>query len=383
MNRILALIVGVALIALVGFGVFVFMTGGPPPPSLSAMSGEQQAAAPAAPAEQAASAGQAAQEAVPEVPEEMAAQTPAAKERFDAWAKPLRDDGLTVTADRVAEAGDTISVAGLTLAETSEAPGWRWTAERASLYDKGLFHLQAAGKTQFTVTSGEGQETTWSGQADAIGIALKRDPRDALARSITVRVNGLSLAPEGAAAPFTLGDGQIRILLKGGTGLLTPGTDLALRFTDLVLPPLAGTAFGEKVAAFTAEFPIDKSITRYSLQQVMDFFTRGQAGVNLGAIAADWGVLHFTGKGAFGLSAAGAPQGRFEVTVKDGLPLLDAIAAAGGASSDVLADAYADALLQQGQNPERDGVPMVIAIKDRAIVLEAAGGDITLGTIAP
>jgi len=387
-NRILALIVGVALIALVGFGVFVFMAGGPPP-SLDAMSGEQQATLPApaapaeAPAEQAVPAGQAAEEAVPEVPEEMAAQTPAAKERFDAWAKPLRDDGLTVTAERVAEAGDTISVAGLMLEETSETPGWRWTAERASLYDKELFHLQAAGQTRFTVTSGEGQETTWSGKADAIGIALNRDPRDALARSVILRVNGLSLAPEGATAPFTLGDGQIRILLKGGTGLLTPGTDVALRFTDLILPPAAGTAFGEKVAAFSAEFPVDKSITRYSLQQVMDFFTRRQAGVDLGAIAADWGVLHFTGKGTFGLSAAGAPQGRFAVTVKDGLSLLDAIAAMGGAASDGLADAYAEGLLRQGQNQDTDGVPMVIAIKDGAIVLEGAGGDIALGTIAP
>jgi hypothetical protein len=377
-NRILALIVGVAVIALVGFGVFVFMASGPRP-SLSAMSGEQQAAAPAAPAGQAeAPAAEDAAEAVPEPPEEMAAQTPAAKERFDAWAKPLRDDGLTVTAERVAEAGDTVSVAGLVLEETSEVPGWRWTAERASLYDKGLFHLQAAGKTQFIVMSGEGQETTWSGRADAIGIALKRDPRDALARSITVRVNGLSLAPEGATAPFTLGDGQIRILLKGGTGLLTPGTDVALRFTDLTLPPAAGSAFGDKLAAFTAEFPIDKSITRYSLQQVMDFFKRGQAGVKLGAIAADWGVLHFTGKGTFGLSAAGAPQGRFEVSVKDALPLLDAIAAAGNASAEALADAYAGLLLQTGQHPDEDGAPMVIAIKDKAVVLEGAGGDIAL-----
>jgi hypothetical protein len=115
----------------------------------------------------------------------------------------------------------------------------------------------------------------------------------------------------------------------------------------------------------------------------MDFFTRRQAGVDLGAIAADWGVLHFTGKGTFGLSAAGAPQGRFAVTVKDGLSLLDAIAAMGGAASDALADAYAEGLLRQGQNPDTDGVPMVIAIKDGAIVLEGAGGDIALGTIAP
>ena len=88
-------------------------------------------------------------------------------------------------------------------------------------------------------------------------------------------------------------------------------------------------------------------------------------------------------KPIIGLEGYYAPQGRFEVTVKDGLPLLDAIAAAGGASNNALADAYADALLQQGQNPDEDGVPMVIAIKDRAIVLEAAGGDITLGMIAP
>ena len=80
---------------------------------------------------------------------------------------------------------------------------------------------------------------------------------------------------------------------------------------------------------------------------------------------------------------AGAMRSSIQITSAFTVRRVLSPSAAGGAASDALADAYADALLQQGQNPERDGVPMVIAIKDRAIVLEGAGGDITLGTIAP
>jgi hypothetical protein len=366
-NRILALIVGVAMVALVVFGVIVF-TSGPKAPVLSS-AGQ--------PAESAAADSSAVASAVPEIPE-AAQQTSEATERFDAWAKPLRDDGLTVTADRVSTAGETVSVAGLTIKGPEETPGWRWTAERASLYDRELFHLQTAGKMDFVLTTEGGQETVWSGRADALGIAMKRDVRDALSRSVVVRANGLSLARAGEA-PFTLGDGQLRILLKGGTGLLTPGTDIVLRLTDLNLPAAAGAALGTKLDSFTTEFGIDRSITDYSLQQVIDFFTRGNRGdVDLGTIAMDWGTLHFIGKGSFGLDAGGEPRGRFEVRLTDALTLLDAIAAAGGAAVDALADDYAELLLELGRSPDETALPAVIAIKNGAMVLEGAAGDVKL-----
>src|SRR5690606_26503849 len=102
----------------------------------------------------------------------------------------------------------------------------------------------------------------------------RRDERDVLARSLVVRVNGLALAREGDADPITLRDGQLRILLKGGTGLLTPGTDVVLRLTDLALPSAAGSALGSKVKSFTTEFPIDQPITGYSLQQALNLVSQ-------------------------------------------------------------------------------------------------------------
>lgn len=379
MNRILALIVAVAMLALVGFGVIVFTTGGPRAPVLSGSAGQLAGLS----AQTAEPAGQnAPSTTVPEIPAEMEPETSEALDRFDVWAKPLRDDGLTITVGRVAAAGDTVSVAGLTIEGPPESPSWRWTAERASLYDRELFHLQAAGAIEFTLIKEAGQEIVWSGRADAVGIALKRDVRDALSRSVVVRVNGLSFAHEGAAAPFTLSDGQLRILLKGGTGLLTPGTDLVLRLTDMNLPLAADSALGSKLKSFTTEFMIDRSFTRYSLQQVIDFFTRGnQAGVNLGMIAMDWGALHFIGKGDFGLNSAGEPRGRFEVKVTDALTLLDSIAAAGGASAAALADDYAELLLELGGDANEAALPMAISIKEGAIVLEGAGGDVRLEAV--
>ncbi len=372
MNRILVVILGAAVVVLVAFGVIVF-TGPPPAPLQPDRTQPATAARNDARAEAPSAAAGAA-----------GVETAAATQRFDAWAKPLRDAGLTVTADRVLEAGETVSVAGLALAEASEPMGWRWTAERASLYDRGLFHLQAAGATTFAVSTGPGQHVTWSGRADAIGIAVQRDVRDVLSRSLVVRINGLSLAEAGtAAAPLTLGEAQLRILLKGGTGLLPPGTDLALRLTDLSLPSAAGSTLGSTLKSFTTQLSIDRPITRYSLQQVLEFFTRGNAAdVELGTIAVDWGALHFTGKGRFGLGPSGVPRARLEVKVSDALALLDSIGAAGGTAGDVLAAEYAARLLELGRQPDQPALPMVISIEDGAIVLEGVAGDIRLDAVA-
>ncbi|HQZ12213.1 MAG TPA: DUF2125 domain-containing protein [Devosia sp.] len=373
MNRILAVIVGLAFVALIAFGVVVFTSGGPP----------AQVVQPAALPQAEAAAEQNAQPVVaPQSPAAMEPQTPEAAARFDAWAKPLREGGLTVTAGRVAVAGETVSVADLTIAGPAEFPGWRWSAERASLYDRELFHLQAAGKTAFVFVEAEGKETVWSGTAEAIGVAITTDVRDKLGKTAVVRINGLSLAREGDAAPLTLADGQLRILLKGGTGILPQGTDLTLRLTDMTLPQAAGAVVGSKLKSFTTEFAIDRSITAYSLQQVADFFRRGvTANVELGAIALDWGALHVIGNGAFGFSPAGAARGRLEVKVTEPVALLDAIAAAGGVASDALADQVAALLLQMGEAPNETAVPMAIVITDGTVVLEGPGGESALGTL--
>jgi hypothetical protein len=351
MNRLFAALLAAALVALAGFAIVVFTAGGPPAPG-------PEPAAPAAPV----------------------AIAPGAAARFDAWAAPLRADGLTVTAEGMAEAGDTVTLANLAIAGPAETPGWRWTAERAALYDKELFHLQAAGATAFTVTTAAGADTVWSGRADAIGVAMTRDPRDALGRTIILRVNGLALAPAGTdAAPMTLADGQLRILRQGGTGLLTPGTDIALRLTDLTVPPAAGTAYGSRVKSFTAQLLVDRPVTRYSLRDAFDYLARrDQTLVELGAVALDWGTLHAIGKGAFGLSLAGAPRGRFEVTLRDPLGLLDALAAASAALPATLADTYAALLLALGA-AGGDSLPLAVAVTGGAFVLAAPGGDIALG----
>lgn len=378
MNRILTLLVALAFLALLAFGVVVLTSGGPPA-QLQPASTDQPVSQPAQPQEGAdttPTAVAAASEAEPE----MRPQTPEAAARFEAWAKPLRDDGLTVTAGRVAESGDTLSVSGLVIVGPPESPGWRWTTERASLYDRELFHLQAAGATEFVVITAPGQEVSWSGRADAIGIAVKRDERDVLGRSVIVRVNGLALSRQEDIAPFMLGDGQLRIILKAGTGILTPGTDLVLRLTDLSLPSAADSALGTKLKSFATEFAIDRPITSYSLTQMVDFFTRpGLVNVNLGTIAIDWGPLHFTGGGAFGFGPGGVPRGRFEVMITDPLVLLDALGAAGAASGATLAEHYAAILLELGKN-HGAAVPMGIVIRNGTIALEGQASDVPIGT---
>jgi len=364
-NRILAVILGAAVLALVGFGVMVF-TSPPPVMSQPGVGG---------------SLATGRNDAAPEPAAEAAVETPAATQRFEQWARPLRDAGLEVTAERVAEAGETLSATGLTFRDLSDEMGWEWSAERASLYDAELFHLQLAGAMTFAVDTEAGR-TAWSGSAEGFGVAIQKDVRDALGRSLVVRIAGLSVTPEGGTAPFTLGEGQLRILLKPGTGLVPQGSELALRLGDLVLPSVMSPVLDTKIKSLATQFPIDRAITRYSVQQVIDFFKRG-TGLELGTAALDWGLLHFTGKGNISLDRSGEPRGRFDANVADPLTLLDAIEASGGPLDSVIASEYAAGLLELGRQSDATALPMVISLRDGALAIEGVAGEIPLGPGAP
>jgi hypothetical protein len=389
-NRVFAIVVAVAVVALLGFGVFVFVTGGQRP-ALSSLSVPEQPGEPATPGQPTSQPSQPEQPAHPSQPQPAppaspavpATTTPEAAARFDAWAKPLRDAGLTLSARSIDDRGDTLSVAGLTVTGPDQLPRWRWTVENASVYDREPFHLQTAGETTITVTTGPNTELSWSGRVDAFGVALQRDSRDVLSRSIIFRANGLSLSGAGDAAPLTLSDGQLRLLLGGGTGLLPPGTKFTLRLTDLALPAMAGSALGSKLKSFTTEFALGQKLTGYSLPDVLGLFESG--GIRLGTVALDWGTLHFIGGGDIRLGRTGVLDGRLDVKVTDAAPFLDALGAAGGVDAKVLADTYAAVLLEMGADPSSAALPFAIVIKAGAVALEGASrglGDISLG-VAP
>jgi len=257
--------------------------------------------------------------------------------------------------------------------------GWEWSAERASLYDAELFHMQLAGAMSFAVDTEPGR-TAWTGSAEGFGVAVQKDVRDALGRSLVVRITGLSVAPEGGT-PFTLGEGQLRILLKPGTGLIPEGSEVALRLSEIGLPSAPTPALGATIKSLATQFPIDRAITRYSVQQLTDFFRRG-TGVEVGTAALDWGVLHFTGTGNISLGLAGELRGRFEVNVADALTLLDAIEATGGSLDNVIANEYAARLLDLGREPDRTTLPMVLSLKDGTLALEGVSGEIPLEPVA-
>ena len=367
---------GIAVVALLGFGVFVLTNGGPRP-ALAPLSQADQPGAPEGESEPVPPANQATPSAT----------TPAATARFDAWAQPLRSAGLTLTADSITERGETLSVAGLTVAGPDQLPGWRWTVQNASLYDQEPFHLQAAGETTLTLKSGPDVEISWSGRVDAFGIALQRDVRDVLSRSVIFRVNGLSLQGPGDSSPLTLADGQLRILLVGGTGLLPQGTKFTLRLTDMAVPAAVDSALGSKVKSFTTEFALPDKLMGYSLPEMLGLFGSGANGaIGLRTVALDWGTLHFIGEGDVGVSRTGVLNGRLDVKITDIVPFFDAVAAAGAADADALADAYAAVLLEMGSNPTATALPFTIAINAGAVALEGASrglADIVLGLMPP
>jgi hypothetical protein len=383
----------VVVVGLLGFGVFVFTTEGPRPALETLSEPDGQPRPGAGNQQQASQSGQPSQPGQPnQQPPDQAANlpanlpiaattTPEAAARFDAWARPLRAAGLTVTAKSIVPQGETLGIAELAVEGPDQLPRWRWTVQNASVFDKEASHLQAAGDTTITLTTAPDARVVWSGRVDAFGIALQKDPRDVLSRSVIFRVNGLSLAGAGDAAPLTLSDGQLRLFIGGGTGLLPQGAKATLRLMDMDMPAAAGAAVGTRVKSFTTEFGLNQKLVGLSFPEVLGLFESGANGIRLGTVALDWGTLHFIGDGELEVGRTGVLEGRLNVKVTDILPFLDAISATGGADTKVLAETYAAALLEMRADPPAP-LPFTIAIKDGTIVLEGASrglADITLG----
>jgi hypothetical protein len=210
--------------------------------------------------------------------------------------------------------------------------------------------------------------------------------RDAAGRATSLVVRARELIAAGGDAPLTMADGELRLALAAGEGLVPARSTATIAVTGLVLPGQAGGPLGTTINALTAELTFDRGFGGWAIATALDAWRLPEPGLTISSLQFVWGVLDLAGNGTLTLDAEGRPTGTFAVEIADPLMVLDAFHAVRRFDRDLLADVYAALLEELGRNPTATRLPFTISIAGGNIVLVGADRgipDIVLGEVGP
>lgn len=305
--------------------------------------------------------------------------------RFEAWAVPLRAAGFTITRGRVSSQNGAIVISGLDIGGPQDSLAWSWSAASVRVEDIGndSVVLTPSGAQALTVIV-DGEAMASSINAESIRIELQRDDSG---RATALVANFVALAIQGEDDdPATIANGELRIDLAEGDGVLAAGSTVSLRLSDLVLPGQAGNPLGTEINLVAADLVFDRAVSGLALGRALQPWLTGAGGLAVNSLELEWGTLLLAGNGVLSLDEMGRPASRLEVEIVDILDMLDAFHVVLRFDRDLLADVYAVLLGEMGNNPDAESLPFTIAIENGQIVLvgESRGiGDIVLGTVTP
>jgi hypothetical protein len=291
---------------------------------------------------------------------------------------------LTVTGAVATTDGTATVVTGLAMEGPADAISWRLNLSSARIEPGtgGLSTLRPTGEATLDVTAA-GVTTHRTVNAGAMRIDVERDG-SGRATSLVVRARELAIAGEGE--PLTIADGELRLALAPGEGLVPARSTATINVTDLVLPGQAGSALGTAIAALAADLTFERSFQGWALAAALEGWRLPEAGLTISNLQLEWGTLNLTGNGFLTFDAEGRPAGVFQVEVVDPLMVLDAFHVVLRFDRNLLAEVYAALLDEMGRNATATTMPFTVEIAAGDIILRGADRglpDIVLGTVSP
>ncbi len=377
MNRLLLIVVAVAVVALVGFAVFV-IAGGPRQSPVVATNAPvtetpAEAAAPGAPPAAASTEapGTATSGTVPASAE--------IKAKLDAWQKVMNAAGFTVGTKNLASADGAVAVSDLDLTGL----GWHWWASsaRINVASKDNFDITATGDQRLSFTfNGKAVERGLRADGVKIGLHVGNDG----SRINSFEFINLTIEGGGDAPPINLGSGGFRVVAQADDDLVPATSDAELRLNDLVIPAEAGNPLGSKLDSLSATLFFQRPLATADAGKALQPWMGQTEALGVRALSLKWGSLKLSGVGVVGLDEAGRPAGRFEVRIADVLAVLDSINALHRFDRNVLAAMYAKLLLDDAREGNDLGLPFTILVTNGSVTLSGQShglDDIALGTV--
>jgi len=250
-------------------------------------------------------------------------------EGFQKWADPLRDQGIEVSIDRISGSRDGSVLRDLVIGNSSE--GWSWTAPQVqvtgSLGGEGLV-LRVAGTQEIRYRIA-GQEHTLQISARIFQVTLEKSGGDG---SIgVIKTGAIDLEIERPERPtITTGRIEVRLILNNGKGLVPDGSILSLGFDDLVLPGYENSAFGATIQRIFAVTELQRGLNGLNPEkEIAEWQAAPNALARITSSGLTWGLLAIEAAGTLRLDNQYRPVGTLNGVVRDILPAVEALTAAG------------------------------------------------------
>lgn len=252
-----------------------------------------------------------------------------AEEAFQEWAESLRAGGYEVAVESISGSRAGAVFRGLVI--TSPSEGWRWTGPEVvlsgSLNGEGLV-LRVSGTQDLTYDIA-GEERAERFSADIFQITLEPGSERGTIGAIDAGMIGFIWErPEGE--PIGAARAEIRLTLARGEGLVPDDSVVSVVIDDLLLPSYQRSAFGNTIQRLFAVVELQRGLRGLDPGAEIAAWKaapRGMAKVTSSRVT--WGLLSMDAEGILRLDDKFRPVGSLNVLVRDVLPAVEAMSAAG------------------------------------------------------
>ena len=308
----------------------------------------------------------------------------AAESAIEDWVASHQSDGFQATTDGLVVSGFPgnilIHIDGISLAAPDHALDWQWSAEAidASIDPKNprRIVLRIRGKQTLAYGTGDGRiATEIFGQRMTLQMDLKNERGLA---GVSLDAGGVTLTNARGDDPITAGRFQFRANFGPGDGLVPDGSQMSVRFDNLVLPAHTRGPLGNTLSLVQANLEMLGTLATGDLVGALADWRDAQGAVRILQSQLRWGSLDFSGRGGFTLDDQFRPRGSVDALIRGYVTTIDAFHAAGRLDDDERRSV--DAMLRfLGQVGAIGSVGLPVRAGEGLIFV----GPASLGTIGP
>ncbi|MBT3396646.1 MAG: DUF2125 domain-containing protein, partial [Alphaproteobacteria bacterium] len=239
----------------------------------------------------------------------------AAQSAIEDWVTAQQSNGMQATTDGLVLSGFPgnilLHIDGISLAAPDHALDWQWSAQAidASIDPKNprRIVMRIRGKQTLTYGTGDSRiDTVIVGQR----MTVQMDVRKAGGmESLSLDAGGVTLTNARGDDPITAGRFQFRANFGPGDGLVPDGSQMSVRFDNLVLPAHTRGPLGNTLSLVQANLEMLRTLPTGDLTGALEEWRDAQGAVRILQSQMRWGTLDFSGRGGFTLDDQMRPRG--------------------------------------------------------------------------
>jgi hypothetical protein len=259
----------------------------------------------------------------------------AAESAIHDWMEAQQSQGFEATTEAVVVSGFPgnilIHLDQISVAAPNHALDWQWSGQAidASIDLKNPRQIVMLIRGSQHLAYGIGAQrinTEIVGKRMTVQLDLRNDRG---LESLSLDVGGATLTNAHGDTPITVARFQFRANLGAGGGLVPNGTQMSVRFDNLVLPAHTRGPLGNTLSLVQANLEMLGTLDNGDLAEALADWRDAQGAVRIQESQVRWGTLDLSGRGGFTLDDQFRPRGSIDALIRGYITTIDAFHAAG------------------------------------------------------